>query len=534
MRNILLVEPGYKNKYPPIGLMKISTYHKRRGDNVHFVKGQSKDAVSKVWDRIYITTLFTFHFDLTVSTIRFYKKSVHSVSDIYVGGILASLMPERLTDATGIQNVIVGQLDDSSKIDYKDHKNIDNMPLDYDMLDDVDYVYPAGDNYFAYTTRGCPNKCPFCAVPKLEPKFKTTNNIYNQIRQINTKFGIKRNLLLLDNNVLYSPKLESIVSDINRSGFINEPTFIEPSPLLTYFRRVRSGCNIDKNYELVLKHLTGFRGRIKDTDSLAVFDGLLEEVSASRTPVRSLLAREKKFIDIINTFKNNKAKQRYVDFNQGIDARLLTEDRIKILSKIPIDPLRIAFDNISQAKIYEKAVRLAHQYGFKSFSNYMLYNHKDKPEDLWHRLMINADLRDELNLNLFSFPMKYIPIDNTNREFVSDHWHKKYIRAIQAVLLVKRGIVSTHRSFFEKAFGKTIDEYFEILMMPEDFIIYRKHFEIEKGWTLEWQKLYRSLSHDERSLLIETVKTNKVVPLNDVHYSQSLKKILPYYEITYD
>ncbi|KAA6309492.1 hypothetical protein EZS27_039024, partial [termite gut metagenome] len=45
MRNILLIEPNYKNKYPPIGLMKLATYHRLLGDNVRFYKGNLKDFV---------------------------------------------------------------------------------------------------------------------------------------------------------------------------------------------------------------------------------------------------------------------------------------------------------------------------------------------------------------------------------------------------------------------------------------------------------------------------------------------------------
>lgn len=44
-RNILLIEPNYKNKYPPIGLMKIASYHKQLGDNVKFFKGDLKEFV---------------------------------------------------------------------------------------------------------------------------------------------------------------------------------------------------------------------------------------------------------------------------------------------------------------------------------------------------------------------------------------------------------------------------------------------------------------------------------------------------------
>ena len=44
-RNILLIEPGYNNKYPPIGLMKIATYHRLLGDKVVFYKGDVKNFI---------------------------------------------------------------------------------------------------------------------------------------------------------------------------------------------------------------------------------------------------------------------------------------------------------------------------------------------------------------------------------------------------------------------------------------------------------------------------------------------------------
>ena len=41
-RKVLLLEPNYRNKYPPMGLMKIATYYRNRGDDVRFFKGDLK------------------------------------------------------------------------------------------------------------------------------------------------------------------------------------------------------------------------------------------------------------------------------------------------------------------------------------------------------------------------------------------------------------------------------------------------------------------------------------------------------------
>ncbi len=41
-RKVLLIEPNYKNKYPPMGLMKLATYYRMVGDDVRFYKGDMK------------------------------------------------------------------------------------------------------------------------------------------------------------------------------------------------------------------------------------------------------------------------------------------------------------------------------------------------------------------------------------------------------------------------------------------------------------------------------------------------------------
>ena len=47
-RKVLLIEPDYKNKYPPMGLMKMATYFRRCGDDVRFFKGNLKDLAAQL------------------------------------------------------------------------------------------------------------------------------------------------------------------------------------------------------------------------------------------------------------------------------------------------------------------------------------------------------------------------------------------------------------------------------------------------------------------------------------------------------
>lgn len=124
-----------------------------------------------------------------------------------------------------------------------------------------------------------------------------------------------------------------------------------------------------------------------------------------------------------------------------MDARQLTDKKMKILSRIPIEPFRLAFDSIQYEDIYTKALKIAADYNVKSFSNYILYNCDDKPEELWERLKVNVDLAQKLDVKIFSFPMKYAPIDRTDRKYVGKFWKRQYLKNIYAILNVTKGIV---------------------------------------------------------------------------------------------
>lgn len=509
MRRILLVEPPYKNKYPPLGLMKIAAYHKSKGDDVYFVKDvnigyallkrelsytpivnkwlENNSIIARnfitnskrisfnkmlreytkedgariieklqdvreryrqnkfpIYDRVYVTTLFTFYWKQTIKTIK-KAQNFCAKGNIYVGGIAASLVPDKIFAETGIQPM-VGLLDKGGELDAGDRTIIDHLPPDYTILGDTEYKYPGAEKtYFAYTTRGCVRHCPFCAVPKLEPEYQKYIDVTENFKAAEARYGQFKHIVLLDNNVLASPKLTQIVADLKSIG-----------------------CGKD----------------------------------GSKT----------------------------VDFNQGLDARLLTDEKTEIISGLNIKPVRIAFDHWEDREIYEAAVRRAAKYGVKESANYLLYNFEDTPEELYHRLRLNVELSEELHVHITSFPMKYHPLDDptyfSNRNYIGKHWNKKFIRTIQNLLIVTKGVVGPGKKYFEYAFGNDAEEFMEILWTPEVFLRYRKSLIIQHN---EWKEKFRSLNCEELSIAKKYIASNDICLLSGVRVSNKINDVLAYY-----
>jgi len=495
--NILLVDPDLfkvqacneptddRLLYPPLGLMKLSTYHKQRGDQVKFVRGCDKTIIydlfneQPLWDRVYICTVFTYNFRKIVSTINFYKEAVGgTVSKIFVGGIAASLIPNEIFEETGIYPV-EGLLTNSNKIGFIDQVNIDQLVPDYSILSKE--LYAINSTFYAYATKGCVNKCAWCAVPTLEPVFVPYVDIKPIILELRERNGDKSKLKLMDNNVLASSELDKIVDDLLFLGY-------------------------GKN-------------------------------------------------DYTNT---SPRKKRSIDFNQGIDASFVTEKNMKLLSRLCIKPMRIAFDDLQEKNDYTRAIEIAYRFGVDEFSNYLLYDFKDNPRSLYERMKINIRINEKWktdrgrNANIYSYPMRYAHIkstgnngseredvpDTSKREdildtakcsiaewFADPSWTKRFKRSIEIMKGAANGAISPTTSLAWRTIGETFEEFITNLYMPEELLRNRnKH---EKRTYLASGKRGSGLIEEFRQFLLSLVRNNdqRFYSFHNAVSTNSMKKI---------
>ena len=466
-QNILLIEPGYQNKYPPLGLMKLAAYHgpKGRRDRVRFVKGEDKDVLFEPWDRVYVTTLFSFEWKRTAATIDFAIRAAGNQPErVFVGGIAASLMHKefvkepRWAGVRFIKGLLDGAPASALKLSMQDGDfgaddltgpPIEELVPDYSILDQIGYLYPVNDAYFGYASRGCVRKCAFCGVPKLEGGQREMPPLATLVKGVDKTYGVKKDLVLMDNNITAAARYKEIIAEIRDLGF-------------------ERGAKLFRDGKTLVK--------------------------------------------------------RRVDFNQGVDARILVKSPmfLREMAKICISPLRIAFDHIGVRKVYEKAIRMAADNDITSLSNYMLYNFMDTPSDLYERMRLNINLNGELGIRIWSFPMRYQPVTLKDRSHIGRNWNRYYLRSFQIMLQATHGIVSGNPSFFMRAYGEDNRDFGRLLRLPHAFIFHREFYESGPGRPVrdEYDSLCRRLSDSQKQDLMSLLSgpAESKEPLRKNHF----------------
>ena len=164
--------------YPNLALCKIASYHRVIGDHVEWYDGM----FGGEYDIVYMAKVFSFSEDYTMYVNA--KKVVKGGT----GYDITSFLP----------------------------KEIDECQPDYT-------IYPSvpQDTSYGFLTRGCPNKCFWCVVPKKEGSIRP----YWDIEMVANG---RKKIILMDNNLLASgdyakEQLEKVISkgyhiDLNQAN----------------------------------------------------------------------------------------------------------------------------------------------------------------------------------------------------------------------------------------------------------------------------------------------------------------------------
>jgi hypothetical protein len=233
-------------------------------------------------DRVFISVPFTWYLPKAKTLATWFMQAGHYV---YIGGPAVELMPDYLS---GVATQVGGDL----------HP----LPLKRHNPDAT------------FTSRGCPNQCGFCAVPRIE-------------------------------------------------GDLRELADWRPAPIV---------C---------------------DNNILAT----------SQRHFDNAIDRLKQF--------------RQVDFNQGLDARLLNAHHIDKLKELSLPILRFSFDHIGMGTIVTSAIQSVLQAGFakRRVRCYVMFGFHDSPDDALYRVETIK------KLGVRPFPQRYQALDG-DAALAKDSW----------------------------------------------------------------------------------------------------------------
>lgn len=319
--HILLVEPDFYTRYPPLGLLKLAALHRYQGDTVELLRGEQRPARRP--DKVYVTSLFTYAWKPVHRAVRYYKRLFPDVP-VWLGGIYASLLPDHAATSEA-DHVHKGLMDEAEGF----------LP-DYDLL-------PQWNGSIMFASRGCIRRCGFCSVPKLEGrpsalKYSIRHLIYPghpRAENCCSKTHHTR-VILWDNNILGNPNWRALFDELEELGMVT-------------------------------------------------------------------------------------------DFNQGLDARLVTQEVAEKIARMQMEVVRVAYDYHGIGPFVERAIRFLREAGVspRKIVSYTLFNYQDDPEDFFERV------RDLLNWGAVCYPMRFEPLTSLEKNrFVSPRWEREELEMV--------------------------------------------------------------------------------------------------------
>lgn len=229
------------HKFPNLPLMKISAYHKSKGDEVEFLNPFTH------YDKVYVSKIFGDEYSI-------YEPVCYDADEIIYGG-------------TGFAITI------------ENGKEVYDKNRDKELPYEIEHIYPdyslypglTKDKAFGYLTRGCCNDCSFCIVSQKEGRCSV------KVADLSEWWNGQKEIVLLDPNILACKEREELLLQLAKSNAKVDFTqgldarFITPK-ICSILKKIKVkmyhfAFDFMKNEKQITKGLSTFVEQMKYSDS---------------------------------------------------------------------------------------------------------------------------------------------------------------------------------------------------------------------------------------------------------------------------
>lgn len=286
------------HNYPNLPLMKISAWHKQKGDNVEFV------FPLKHYDKIYVSKVFGDEYS-TMSNFCL------QADEIVYGG-------------TGFAITI----ENGKEVYHKDRDK--NLPYEIEHIYPDYSLYPelTKDTAYGFLTRGCCNNCDFCIVSKKEGMCS------QKVADLSEFWRGQKNISLLDPNLLACKERIDLLKQLADSKanvdftqgldarFITEE--VAHALLKIKIKMIHFAFDFMKNEKQIIKGLKTFKEISGISDSKAVVYMLTNyNTTIEQDLYRLNLIRECGYLPDVRIYRKYTAPQVLRDMQHWCNNRIL-------------------------------------------------------------------------------------------------------------------------------------------------------------------------------------------------------------------
>ena len=197
MSHILLIEPAVKNIAPNIALMKWATWAEKNHHTYQYTAGIKN--IRQTPDMIMMSCIFSYSSEEYKKTLIHYRR-LFPKAKIIVGGAFPTLNKDWFNKKLPFVNVYEGIC-----------SKIEDLPPKYS-------ISPWSKKIIGYASRGCPNKCSYCAVSKLEGNMRSFPSIRPMIEAGIKEIRNPTGIVLYDNNFTAHQYFDNICDELEEFG----------------------------------------------------------------------------------------------------------------------------------------------------------------------------------------------------------------------------------------------------------------------------------------------------------------------------